>query len=1051
MLQNLNDHDGPGIASAFEALASLIAHISYMSGVPPGTVPATIPSNRDISKAYRSMVTSLSKLGLSADICQDKSEAFSELLKKPRSSSIISSQTSLSHSSSGQSVSNERKFSIISELSEYGKDIDPYKLCARETKTLMKTTKHYIKQFKRSLKSSIEGNDSATDDSVSVTSRSSSDSQSSISYSVKQFRAGTWANVNISAVPPQSVAGMGRPPRRKSIFPLEAYDSIIPLDNEVITVLEYQRTMVFNILRQIFSLINKSCNGTTPNNSSHFTAHSNASSNSLTSTNSGKSPQTSGNPSTTPSSIRPNHHDFNNSTTSANENQNYHQGEIREDKRVLFVSSLNTLVAIVTNMSNLLESLDLLPYQAKPITDSRRPAAASSANGSSYSLYTPTNVPCLVLLYDFVNVRQTLYEELMRLLYAVQNSDIFERSYIESFAAALESMASTSTVSGVNSSNNSIRSSSSLSLSSPAIAAATAAAKSNSNSIRRTILTSANIPPKSTENLKPTLSTADSEQIIKMRVMELGVVVDAVVQTASLLAEEKPIVNPQYDGINSSSTSIQASIQDPSLFYADSSRQPRSRSSSLSYSVNSFAMSTNTTSSTNNVNYNTPRDDLPWFLRADYADEIIYDAKNSVRGGTLPALIERLTQHDSRDSAFNSAFLLTFRSFTSPQKLFESLVGRYGIQPPEGLSPNEYTLWSERKQKPIRLRVANILKKWLEEYWFEDPHSKQIQSLLQSMLTFTVELEHQKSPGWQQIRKQIEMKMKMDYTIHRRIVQNQPTLPPTPILPKNLKKIKLSDLDPLELARQLTLREYKLFVKITPYECLTRRQSKSKTRHNTLEGTPYIDAFIRNSNNLTNWVAAMILSYSDPKKRAQAIKYFTNVAEYCRQCNNFSSMMAIISALSSATIHRLKKTWELVPEKTNYFLQNMNRLMNSSRNFSEYRDILRLVSPPVIPFFGVYLTDLTFLEDANSDFLQESAKLINFSKRMKSADIIRDIMQYQIVPYVYKEIPEIQTLLTNGYTQAQPIDAQYDLSLELEPRANSDERVTKLLAETGFL
>lgn len=175
------------------------------------------------------------------------------------------------------------------------------------------------------------------------------------------------------------------------------------------------------------------------------------------------------------------------------------------------------------------------------------------------------------------------------------------------------------------------------------------------------------------------------------------------------------------------------------------------------------------------------------------------------------------------------------------------------------------------------------------------------------MMNFTLELERQNSPGYKQIRNQIELKMKHDYSVHRRIVQNTPANPPpVPILPQSLKKIKFSDLDPLELARQLTLREFMLFEKITPFECLTRRQSRSKARNNTLEGTPHIDVFIQNSNDLTNWVGAMILSYTDARKRSQAIKYFTNVAEYCRQYNNFSSMMAIISAISSATIHRLK-------------------------------------------------------------------------------------------------------------------------------------------------
>ena len=49
-----------------------------------------------------------------------------------------------------------------------------------------------------------------------------------------------------------------------------------------------------------------------------------------------------------------------------------------------------------------------------------------------------------------------------------------------------------------------------------------------------------------------------------------------------------------------------------------------------------------------------------------------------------------------------------------------------------------------------------------------------------------------------------------------------PLAPPAPILPKNPKKLKLLDIDPVELARQLTLMEAALYKKIRPMECLQR-------------------------------------------------------------------------------------------------------------------------------------------------------------------------------------------------------------------------------------
>ncbi|SRR6266498_2664256 len=50
--------------------------------------------------------------------------------------------------------------------------------------------------------------------------------------------------------------------------------------------------------------------------------------------------------------------------------------------------------------------------------------------------------------------------------------------------------------------------------------------------------------------------------------------------------------------------------------------------------------------------------------------------------------------------------------------------------------------------------------------------------------------------------------------------------PPPPILPKNIKKLKFLDIDPLEIARQLTIIESKLYNKIQPVECLNKAWGK---------------------------------------------------------------------------------------------------------------------------------------------------------------------------------------------------------------------------------
>jgi son of sevenless-like protein len=45
-------------------------------------------------------------------------------------------------------------------------------------------------------------------------------------------------------------------------------------------------------------------------------------------------------------------------------------------------------------------------------------------------------------------------------------------------------------------------------------------------------------------------------------------------------------------------------------------------------------------------------------------------------------------------------------------------------------------------------------------------------------------------------------------------------------VPRNFRKLKFMDIDPLELARQLTIMDGRLFAKITPQECLGKAWPK---------------------------------------------------------------------------------------------------------------------------------------------------------------------------------------------------------------------------------
>jgi len=88
-------------------------------------------------------------------------------------------------------------------------------------------------------------------------------------------------------------------------------------------------------------------------------------------------------------------------------------------------------------------------------------------------------------------------------------------------------------------------------------------------------------------------------------------------------------------------------------------------------------------------------------------------------------------------------------------------------------------------------------------------------------------------------------------------------------------------------------------------------------------------------------------------------------------------------------------------------------------NYHYLRQELAKVNPPCIPFFGMYLTDITFIEEGSSDFLfevgtenqskpQELKHMINFGKRRLVARTTRQIQLYQNQPYCLDVQPDVK-------------------------------------------
>ncbi|XP_051532189.1 ras-specific guanine nucleotide-releasing factor 2-like isoform X2 [Myxocyprinus asiaticus] len=234
-------------------------------------------------------------------------------------------------------------------------------------------------------------------------------------------------------------------------------------------------------------------------------------------------------------------------------------------------------------------------------------------------------------------------------------------------------------------------------------------------------------------------------------------------------------------------------------------------------------------------------------------------------------------------------------------------------------------------------------------------------------------------------------------------------------------------LSAMELAEQITLLDHIVFRSILYEEFLGQGWMKT----DKTERTPYIMKTSQHFNDMSNLVASQIMSHTDVGSRASSIEKWVVVADICRCLNNYNGVLEITSALNRSAIYRLKKTWAKVCKQTKALMDKLQKTVSSEGRFKNLRETLKNCNPPCVPYLGMYLTDLAFIEEGTPNFTEEG--LVNFSKMRMISHIIREIRQFQQTPYRIEHQPKVTQYLLDK-TLIMDEDALYDLSLKIEPR-----------------
>ena len=415
-------------------------------------------------------------------------------------------------------------------------------------------------------------------------------------------------------------------------------------------------------------------------------------------------------------------------------------------------------------------------------------------------------------------------------------------------------------------------------------------------------------------------------------------------------------------------------------------------------------------------------------MQKTYAHELIMNSQGQVTGGSLNAMVEQLTTHDTTpDLNFATTFYLTFRFFTTARDLTRALIYRF-----------DYVGDSATVGKPVRLRICQCFKGWLETYW----HAEADKDALEDIKSFAEHKVRPHLPSAAERLLALTTRITSAYengTVVEPLVsgvgktsmlvdtkRDADLAAPAPIIskatlnalrnrPDNPCELNIVDIDPLEIARQLCLMTSHVYCEIKPEELLRVGSGKknSSKPSNVLNSQKF-------NTDLVYTVSDTILAPQEAKKRALVIKHWIRIAACCLEMRNYECLMAIVVSLRTSTIQRLKRTWELVHKKSKAKFEELKTIVEPDGNWTSLRHHVDEASAPCLPFLGIYLTDLTFIADGNPSQRQipgssaigsdQAISVINFDKYARMAKVVGQIQRFQ-VPYRFHAVPELQSWL----------------------------------------
>lgn len=240
----------------------------------------------------------------------------------------------------------------------------------------------------------------------------------------------------------------------------------------------------------------------------------------------------------------------------------------------------------------------------------------------------------------------------------------------------------------------------------------------------------------------------------------------------------------------------------------------------------------------------------------------------------------------------------------------------------------------------------------------------------------------------------------------------------------------LMDFTVHELAQQMTLLQHRALCDVRIPEMLAWRAKQDKV------ASASVVAMCDLSNRMTLWTASQIIQPQNAADRAKVFTRIVEIADQLRKQNDFASLFALCAGASLSCVTRLAATMAQVRVGVQELFTRICTISKVDKSYKNYRELLGQTRPPVVPYLGIHLTDLTFTEGFNKNMAPCpdgcGASVINFRKYLILFSICAPIIRAQEVSYDITPNTDILALFQNFSHLTE--DTLHELSLYAEPR-----------------